>query len=179
MRSLLALGMGDTEDALQLAQEMMTIQKQVRSHNHPFGFMCLGNALLAMESFEQAQVAFANALAHVPQNNVPVWETTPRTGLAEVAYHQGEWDIALAEVEWLLAHLDHEQLYQYTMDHFRTHWVCYQVFAALNDPRKEDVLAQSHRQLQLWANRLGDETLYTSFLQNIAANQKIMKKVGC
>ncbi|MEM7535809.1 MAG: hypothetical protein AAF639_26760, partial [Chloroflexota bacterium] len=186
--SLAAARQRRKEEAQSLAQQMVAMHSDVSRTQHALGYMALGDACLvgdvSAQALADAQTAFIQAFnrRHI-QANVGL-EIAARTGLAEVAYrqeqHTGHIDAmntALAEVEWLYAHLNAKIQDPYGRDPFWPHWVCYQVLRIDGDARADALLAKSHDLLQAWAKDLTDESLRVSFLENVQVNRVIIAEV--
>ncbi|MEM7539116.1 MAG: BTAD domain-containing putative transcriptional regulator, partial [Chloroflexota bacterium] len=172
---------GSPATALRLTQKATDMQEQISPNWHGVGQLCHGYALLDNEQFDEANAIFEAVHQTIHEQGDTRLALIPRTGLAEVAYDQGHMATALAHVEGLLSHLtddpdddDQRERPEQIIDHFRLHWVCYQVLTEMGDGRADDVLQRSYEQLQTWADGIEDVSLRRSFLENVAVNRMIV-----
>ncbi|MEM7537742.1 MAG: BTAD domain-containing putative transcriptional regulator [Chloroflexota bacterium] len=188
---------GDAERGKTLAQQMVALHTTIVPNQRLRGYMAMGYACVAGNMLTEAQTAFEQALAQVAARANPALEIVPRTGLAEVGYRmqmqKGQSaqrtaresilsknqpiDNALTHVMWLYPHLGTEMRNHNGREFFWPHWVCYQVLRMAGDPRANDLLRQTHQQLLQLADELTDETLRSSFLENVAVNRAILEEV--
>jgi hypothetical protein len=78
-------------------------------------------------------------------------------------------------VEEILGFLEENSL-DGTDEPFRVYLTCYRVLQATGDPRAEEILDRAHRLLRERASRIGDESLWRSFLENVAAHGEIVRE---
>jgi hypothetical protein len=97
----------------------------------------------------------------------------PLAGLARVALTQGDRSHALAHAEAILHQLAVRPALEGTMEPLRVYLTCYQALRANDDPRAEEVLDAGHRLLQARANKIEDEDLQRSYLQNVPYHREI------
>jgi predicted ATPase/DNA-binding SARP family transcriptional activator len=134
--------------------------------------LCLGRALAGQGALDEAAAAYAQALALQRElgqhNRVPA----ALAGLAGVSLRQGDLPRAAAHVEGVLDCLDHAPL-DGVPGRADVAWRCFQVLAAAGDPRAATVLAAAHDDLLARAERISDEALRRSFLDNVAVHRAI------
>jgi len=97
----------------------------------------------------------------------------PKAGLARVALQEGKLDEALGFVEQIMDFLKDHNL-DGTNEPMRIYLTCYQVLQAAGDPRADEILTQAHAILMERANKITDEAMRTSYLENVAANKQIV-----
>ena len=133
----------------------------------------LGYALLSQGKLDQAENAFQRALTLRREINEIHKTAESLAGLAQLALIQNRNRDAMEFVE--------EILYQEktiglagTNQPFQIHLTCFQVLAASQDPRAEEILANAYQQLMAQKFNINNEALERSFLENVAAHHEIL-----
>jgi predicted ATPase/DNA-binding SARP family transcriptional activator/class 3 adenylate cyclase len=167
---LLAHYLGEEETAVHVAQEAMergSLGAQL-SHN-----LCIGHALLGLGHYSDAADNFRRSVARHLENRWMNQVMEPRAGLALALLLQGDLQGAGTEVEAILTHLDAQpDLIGCREPHF-VYLTCYQVLAAIDDPRAREVLVAGYRLLMERAALIEDETLRRSFVEQVPVNHEI------
>jgi predicted ATPase len=164
---------GQNESAVEYSQQGLHIAQEIGDrhteayalHNWAHACHALGRLIDAAQAFQQAleirQEIGDHALA------IESW-----AGLARVALDQGDSDQALAHVERILAYLQENTL-DGTDEPFRIYLSCHQVLGAHNDPRAAEILRQAQYLLQERADRIRDEEMRHTFLNNVRVHRDI------
>ena len=97
----------------------------------------------------------------------------PLCGLAQYHLVLGDLNAALAPVEELLTLMDSGDLDR-SFQPFRSYLACYQVLAALEDPRMDALLDRAHKQLLRRADKISSQSARLNFLENMPAHREIM-----
>jgi hypothetical protein len=58
----------------------------------------------------------------------------------------------------------------------RIYLTCYRVLRAMGDPRASEILDAAYRLIQERADKIEDEALRRSYLENVAANREIIRE---
>jgi predicted ATPase/DNA-binding SARP family transcriptional activator len=168
--------LGDDEAALVHCREGLLIAREIGDRvRQGQALACIGRAWLGLSrrapevdaSLTQAAESFRQALEirrEVGQTHL-AFESL--AGLADVALARGEAPRALTHVAGMLDALDRT-------DALSIHLTCYRVLRAARDPRAEDILATAHGLLQEQADKIDNEDLRRSFLEDVAAHREIL-----
>ncbi|MDW7754734.1 MAG: hypothetical protein SCH68_06165, partial [Brevefilum sp.] len=62
-----------------------------------------------------------------------------------------------------------------TDEPMRIYLTCYKVLHAVSDPRADEIIAQAHSILETWANKIIDDVMRKSYLENVEANKEILQ----
>ena len=98
----------------------------------------------------------------------------PISGLARVALAEGRLDLALEQVESMMAHMAAGGSFDGTEEPLLLPLTCWQVLHAAGDPRAADVLAAAHAELQAQAVRITDPQARRGFLQHVPHHREIV-----
>jgi hypothetical protein len=82
---------------------------------------------------------------------------------------------ATIHVERILKHLESKTLDGAT-DPGRVYLTCYRTLRTLDDPRAEEILVSAYNMLQERAEKIGDEAMRRSFLENVPAHREIVRE---
>lgn len=148
--------------AMQEAQYYAELANQVNEQGGDILFrlvdsaMILGHARAAVEQWQDATVAFQQALNAFQQLDKQSLAVEAQAGLAQIALAQGDLQDAQAQVEAILPVLAEHPRPGYNNPFF-IYLICYRVLAANADPRAATLLQQGYNLLQQDAARLEDE----------------------
>ena len=133
----------------------------------------LGNIQVEMGNLFDAKEAYYSSIELWKQLGQLFLTNEPKAGLARVALQEGKLDEALGFVEQIMDFLKDHNL-DGTNEPMRIYLTCYQVLQAAGDPRADEILTQAHAILMERANKITDEAMRTSYLENVAANKQIV-----
>ncbi|HPR34958.1 MAG TPA: tetratricopeptide repeat protein [Anaerolineaceae bacterium] len=133
----------------------------------------LGNIQVEMGNLFDAKEAYYSSIELWKQLGQLFLTNEPKAGLARVALQEGKLDEALGFVEQIMDFLKDHNL-DGTNEPMRIYLTCYQVLQAAGDPRADEILTQAHAILMERANKITDEAMRTSYLENVAANRQIV-----
>jgi predicted ATPase/DNA-binding SARP family transcriptional activator len=125
-----------------------------------------GQWLLATAVYTQAQQAYANL-------GQPLQAARAKAGLAQSWLGIGNLMQAVAQIEELLPMLE-KCKHTSGVGLYETFLIGCEILIAAADPRTEALLHHGHCLLQEQAARLDDEALRRSFLEQVAANRKLV-----
>jgi predicted ATPase/class 3 adenylate cyclase len=136
--------------------------------------MWLGHSWLGLGRPEDAISSYEEALAirrDLGQTNLAMGATA---GLARATLATGDRVAALDHVEEILKHFADGGSLTGTWEPLRIRLVCYQVLAAVDDPRAEAVLNEAFDDLQERAARIMDANDRRSYLENVPWHREIV-----
>jgi tetratricopeptide (TPR) repeat protein len=133
----------------------------------------LGDAFSGLEKWDAATQAYLGAMKVFEEFGAEWGIAGSRSGLVRVALAQGDEVGALEFVDPILDFLERgEGLYEVLREGYL---ICVQVLQAAEDPRAREVLEIAYVQLQEIANKIKDEALRRSFLENVPYNRDLVK----
>jgi predicted ATPase len=135
----------------------------------------LGDILADQEHFDTAAQDYLQALELYRGIGAEWGITETRTGLARVRQAQGDMEGALNHVNVILAYLEGGKGLGYGRGPTESYLVCTQVLDAAGDSRAREVLEKGYAELQERANKITDEALRRSFLENVPWNRNLVK----
>ena len=136
----------------------------------------LGHALAGLGHLAEAQNAYREALVLFRDLGPHHLSKAPLIGLAHVALAGGRPVQALAHAEEVLSYLDLHPALDVLGELFREYLTCYRVLRANQDPRAPELLSRAYHLLQEWADKIEDQDLRRSFLENVAVNRAIVRE---
>jgi tetratricopeptide (TPR) repeat protein len=172
--SLLETWRGHNEAALQRGREATEMARRARDHQVlAYALTSLAHALASRQTWAEAEAAYNEAIAlressgehHLAIENV--------AGLAFVALAQGDMAQATRLADKIWRYLQNASL-DGTDDRFGVYWACYRVWVAAKDERAPIILAQAVAELQALADKIEDDNVRQSFLNNIPSRRHIM-----
>ncbi len=179
-RARLALATGEYERALAHARRAgLAAQQAHHQINNASALTLAGHSHLGLRQFSEAADAYEHALTlYMAVGNVRL-AAEAQAGLAAVALAQNNPVAALAQVEGPLKIVaDHPQ--QVGLDApFTLYLICYRVLRANHDARAAHVLQTAHNILQAYADRIPDDALRSSFLDNVATHDELWQAYAC
>ncbi len=167
---------GGNETARDYAQQALEITQAPR--HKAYALTNLGHALADLGETTQASQAYQQAL--VIRRELGHWQFAlePLAGLARISLTQGKLAQAQVYVEEILRYLETSSLGHSlgeALESFRVHLTCYRVLQANHDPRCRELLEASYCALQAESEKIQDEKLRCSFLENVKANREIVE----
>ena len=135
----------------------------------------LGRALTGLGHLMEATEAYQQALSLRQEMGEHHLALESLAGLAHVSLAQGDIVQSQAYVEEILSHLENKTL-DGADEPFRVYLTCYYVLHATKDPRAREILDGAYHLLEERANKIDDQELRRSFLENVATHRKIVKE---
>jgi tetratricopeptide (TPR) repeat protein len=129
-----------------------------------------GDPAAALDSYEQALRIFRE----VGEEHHALESLA---GMASASLSLGDLERAQVHVEEVLAHLEKGGTLPTWSRPVWIHLICYQVLVAANDPRAGDVLRKAYDLLMEYADRISDEAMHRSFLENVPWHREIVELV--
>jgi hypothetical protein len=172
--SLLSHHLGDDQAALEQSQRGLDIAQEIGDRlGQGWLLDSLGHALVCLGDLDGAAAAYRRALAVRHELDQTHQAAESLAGLARVALAQGETAQACEHVREILD-IEGSRGLDGTNEPFRIYLTCYQVLAACQDPRAEEVLTAAYGRWQEQRARIPDAGLQRSFQENVAANREIV-----
>jgi tetratricopeptide (TPR) repeat protein len=160
-------------------------------------WMLQGHAWEGAGNYREAERAYQVALSKL---TYPDWDENPfwisyrvlriMAGMARVALGRGKPQVAMDHVEEILA-LDRRELpgaaasrekgipinslINVNIEWALIYLTCYHVLKANRAPRAKEILERAYEQVQIRANKISDEVIRRSFLENNPWNRKIVE----
>ncbi len=167
--------LGDQLQALAHAQEAVALANAIEMPTiAAYGYDFQGHALLALGRVEEAEKAYRQALQLREQRGLTYLSFESRAGLARVALARGDAQTALAWMEPVVEYILHAVL-EGPEEPLRIYWTAYQVLAAADDPRREEVLRCAVTILQERAERISDQEERRRYLTQVKAHREILR----
>jgi predicted ATPase len=167
-----AVALDHAEQLLRMARELDS-PREVSSALSVLGVLHLEQGHLAL-----AERRLAEALVLARQIGLRRMEVFLMAGLARVALGCGSLDQAAAHTDEVLTHLRAGLKLTLGVDPFWVRLTCYQVLAASGDPRAAGFLREAYDLLMEFADRIGDEEMRRSFLENVPWHREIVELAG-
>jgi predicted ATPase/DNA-binding SARP family transcriptional activator len=172
--ALLAHLIGDQEQALSYAKQGCQMAQQLQGHmSQATALVVLGSVQVGLNRLEDATAGFAQALAFYTELGQAHAAVDARAGLAQVALAQDQPELALTQVEAVLAVLADRPLGDLS-EPFSAYLTCYRVLKANGDPRAAAVLQTAQRLLYEYADTITDDALRKSFLENVVVHRELL-----
>lgn len=169
--------LGKVESALDYAAQALTLARELNdrpgeawSHNYR------GHALLALGRITEAQTAYHAALELDQALNLPVEATEPAAGLARIALGYRDLTSAQQCIDLVLVQIEQDRSLSGTDQPLRVYQTCYSVLRATQNERAKSVLEMAHQLLLARLNNITDETLQSTFLENIPYHREILRE---
>ena len=164
--------------SVERCQQSLPIAQQIGDRNTEATVTTvLGHALTALGQFEEATAVYSKAVdlrRALSQKGTRGLE--PAAGLAWLALTQRDLPAALSQTETILQYLQKPTLELNVMEY--PLWVfltCYNVLSAHQDERAATILNKAYEIIQKRAMNITDEHLRATYLENVPANQAIIK----
>jgi len=167
--------LGDDETARSHAQRAVLLTQETGCRDpQAQALTVLGHALAGLRRQTDATGAYQQALALRRDLGQSHLIPEPLAGLARLAEACGDRAGALAHVEEILCCLEtYPELYG-ACEPLRVYLTCYRVLRAVDDPRAEKVLSRAYSLIQERVQKIEDEDMRRSYLENVAAHREII-----
>jgi predicted ATPase/DNA-binding SARP family transcriptional activator/Tfp pilus assembly protein PilF len=167
---------GDQEAAQSHIQQAMQIAQELGDRRgQAFAWMGMGHTLLGLETLDGAREAYQASITLRRELGQVHLVTEPLEGLTRVALAQGETADAQGYIEEILDITRDCQKLDGLVDPFRVCLTCFRVLQTSGDPRAPEILHRAHQQLLSRAEKISDEKLRSSYLENITSHRALMR----
>jgi len=138
------------------------------------GLVWLGNTKLGLHQPEEAEQAFRESLEIRGELEQETLQVESMSGLSRALLAQGSLAAASDYVEKILAYISKDENLSGAWEPLRIYLTCYQVFQATEDPRKDEFLKDTVKNLQIRAEKIPDETARERYLTSVPWHREIM-----
>ena len=174
-RTLLALYRGDAAQALAYATQGWQLgQAGSPPDVQAYALIGIGHAQRQLGQLAAATAAYQQALDLYTTIQRSDLAAEAQAGLALIAQQQGDLPQALDLVEAVLAQLAQQPLSGQD-EPFFLYLSCYQLLAAVQDPRAAASLQQGYAILQRYAEQITTDALRQSFLENVPVHRTLQQ----
>lgn len=174
--SAIELARGELGNAQTNAERALEITRATgRRESEAFVLNTLGQIALARGESETAAQYFENA-RQVWESLEPLSDSLDAyAGLAQVALQRDSVHDAVSHVEKILAYLDAHPTQRGDPAALAASLTAYRVLSRAHDSRARNILETAHNALQTRAEKISDENLRRSFLENVRANRELQE----
>lgn len=168
--------LGEFERALTLHEEALQVARELGARTiEGLALSRIGQDLHSLGRLEEAATALQAALEIQHTLRQTVWAIEATAELAVTYVDMAQSEQALAMVDALLPGLAAHHNLHGAREQFRVYWNCHRVLAANHDPRAADLLASARTGLRGQADKIQDDALRRSFLENVPAHRCILQ----
>jgi hypothetical protein len=128
---------------------------------------------VGVDRLAEARTAYQQAITCCDELVDAPLATEPRAGLAQIALAHGDLVQAQRLVEPMLTVLAEQPQAGWNTP-FYVYLTCYRVLEENGDPRAATVLQDGQRLLREYADRIADDALRQSFLNNVATHRELL-----
>lgn len=139
-----------------------------------FAYLHLGNILTSLGNYDKARDCYSKCLKMTNTMGQTYLIPEIQAGQARVSMLEGKLDEAVIYVEKILDYLKEHNL-DGTDEPMRIYLTCYQVLDAVDDPRADELITQAQSILMARADRITDDVMRKSYLENVEANKEILQ----
>lgn len=181
VRSLASIGatsyyLGEYDTATRYFEESLSlIRKTGQKYPEPFVLTGLGYVNLVSGEYDKAGAHFKRAIKLHHELKQPHEALEALAGLAQLNLINLDLQQAMVYVEEILSHLESCSLPS-NEEPLRIYLIIYRILRANDDSRANDVLNKAHCLLEEWAEKITDDFLRHSLLENVPANREIIKE---
>jgi tetratricopeptide (TPR) repeat protein len=134
-----------------------------------------GHVLAGLRKYTEAKDSYERAFALRREIGEVNLALEPLAGLARVAQATGDLAAALGYVEEIVAHLQRDSL-EGAYEPVRVYLTCWEILAAVGDPRAVEALTMGVQFLLARAERIPDPPLRESYLHNVATHRQLLER---
>jgi predicted ATPase/class 3 adenylate cyclase len=138
------------------------------------GLVWAGHIKLGLNQPLEAERAFRESLEIRGELEQEALQAESMAGLSHALLGQGNLAAAQDYVEKIIEYMLMDENLSGAWEPLRIYWICYQVFQAAKDPRKDSFLKNAVNNLQNRAAKIPDATARERFLTNVPWHRKIM-----
>jgi tetratricopeptide (TPR) repeat protein len=181
--SLISHYRGDDETTQQYGQQALRSAQEARNVGFQgLAWRILGDAAVGLGHWDEATKVYTRSLEmwqpleriygrrRINQDRA----TELQARLARVALAQSDAALAMRHVEAILGYLKDNPVLHWAFEPLCVYLTCYRVLQANRDPRAEEILNASYHLIQERADKIDDEALRLSYLENVAENREII-----
>jgi tetratricopeptide (TPR) repeat protein len=166
----------DYSSAVQYSKQCLVIGRATGGHEvvgHALNRM--GDTWTDLEMWEKAAQEYLQALESFNEIGSERGIMETRTGFARMALSNGNIKEALDYVDPILSYLEGDKGIGPNRSPTECYLVCVHVLQAADDPRAWEVLETAYADMQDIANKIKDDDIRRSFLENVPWNRELVK----
>jgi predicted ATPase/class 3 adenylate cyclase len=173
--SLFSWAQTDYSAALAFSEEALDLTRAISFRSgEAFAYTFLGHANSGLKKYQSAKTSYLEALAirrELDQHNLLC---EPLAGLADLAFEEGKLLEAESYIAEILHHLDGGGSLEGVDIPILIYTVCYKVLQASKSERASDILEKAHDLLQAQVEKIKDNELRESFMENVPWHAEIL-----
>ncbi|MCP4536401.1 MAG: tetratricopeptide repeat protein [Chloroflexi bacterium] len=171
---LLSHNLADHESAEKYSRRALLIARELGIPEfHSVALINLGHTQVGLGQMAQAVESYQQALALRRDMGLSHKAMESLAGIARVSLIQENLTQAQARVEEILGYVENHTLHG-EEDFFQIYLTCYHVLHASNDRRAQDILTTAYVRLQEQADKITNDEMRRSFLENVAVHREIV-----
>ncbi len=166
----------DYSSAVQYSKQCLVIGRATGGHEvvgHALNRM--GDTWTDLEMWEKAAQEYLQALESFNEIGSERGIMETRTGFARMALSNGNIKEALDYIDPILSYLEGDKGIGPNRSPTECYLVCVHVLQAADDPRAWEVLETAYADMQDIANKIKDDDIRRSFLENVPWNRELVK----
>jgi tetratricopeptide (TPR) repeat protein len=168
--------LGNDDTAWGYSHQALLIAQEVVDRNFEAEvWTSLGHSLVGLGRLAEAADVYRLALGIRQESDQPHLIAESLCELIRISLAEGDTVWAKDHVEQVLECLGINPFLQGADQPFQVYVTCYHGLRANNDPRAQEVLSTAHRLLHERADKITDEGMRRSFLENVAAHREIVE----
>jgi predicted ATPase/DNA-binding SARP family transcriptional activator len=167
--------LGDNKGAIEYGRRAFIVARRLNYQSiEAYALTFQGHAQLALGRWDEAKIAYEQALTIRQEANQMKLALEPLAGLARFCLALGDLSHALDYAEDILAIMLKTGV-NGTEEPLRIYLTSYQVLNACGDARATNILDEAFQLLQERASRIGNEQNRSVFLEKVAVHRQILK----
>jgi predicted ATPase len=177
LRSLLYHHLGEDKAAQQYAQQAIDFFERIgNAYGQIDAQTVLGHALAGLGDQTGAAKAYHQSLALCRELDQDHLIAEPLAGLGRVALAESKPTEAIAPVQEILEVLETRPKLEGTWEPLRVYLTCYRVLLTIEDARAAGILDTAYHLIRERADKIDDDELRRSYLENVAVHREIVKR---
>lgn len=165
---------GNAREAVQYAREAIALSRRTADKpGEAWSYLYLGHAFSLMGQYEDAKIAFEQALNFRRELRQPALATEPMAGLIQVALHKKDFPFANRLTEELMGYLAEGGTLEGTEEPLRVYLACYNTLDKIGDPRSAKVLEAAMNLLEAQVSKIHDEQSRRMYIENFPWRRKL------
>lgn len=171
--------LGDHPSARSYLRQALELARALEDRRaQAFAWLGLGHVHLALGAPEQAYDAYQTSLALRRDLGQAHLLAEPLAGMAQSRLDEGAPEAALAHAEEILAYLASGGTLEGAISPFQVYLTCIRILEANRDARATGLARTAHDMLQERAQRIVDDAMRRSFLDNVAEHRELARAVA-
>ncbi len=157
------------QKALELAQALGDKEREANV------LLTLCDILIGMEDINKAEEVLKQSMALIQDINLDSLVVESKICLAQIAWLRGNFEQALHEIKGVSDAIQNTAIEKPDISLLKL-FNCFKILKANHDTQAEDILRKAHSILMGRAEKITDETMRTSYLENVTINREIQEE---